>query len=148
MRLKVLFYFLILISFSVFANNSNDTVLQELNAFNDKFNQAVAEKDMAGFLSLYSAEALWIAPASPPVEGHGEPRATLQMIIDNDGQLSHTVDKLIISDDGDQAVMIGSANVYVEKAGIDATGTYLFVLERKNQNWQIITDMWHQHAKQ
>lgn len=118
----------------------------ELNAFNDHFNQLVTEKDMEGFLSLYSENTLWIAPATPPVNGHGEPRETFQFIIDKDGKLTHTVDKLFVSDDGSQAVMIGTAEILVEKVGMDATGTYLFVLERDGNGWKIVTDMWHQHS--
>lgn len=148
MRSIIFLISLLLLSTSAFPNSSNKTAEEELHAFNDKFNQLVVQKDMDGFLSLYSNQVLWIAPASPPVEGHSEPRSTFQMLIDNDGELTHTIDKLTVSKDGDHAVMIGEANVVLEKIGVTALGTYLFVLERKDQKWMIMTDMWHQHTKE
>jgi ketosteroid isomerase-like protein len=119
---------------------------QELNQFNDRFNQVTDQRDLNGFLDLYSKQVLWIAPDVPPVEGHGEPTSTFQFISQMDGHLSHTVDQLFIAKDGSQAVMIGTAIVKVEKAGMDLTGTYLFVIERQNGDLKIVTDMWHQHA--
>ena len=129
------------------AQESNKEIRKELHAFNDRFNEVVVERDMAGFLDLYSENIWWIAPATPPVVGHGEPRATFQFIIQNNGELTHTIDKLTLSDDGSQAVMIGTAIVKVAAVGLDTDGTYLFVLKRENGVWKIQTDMWHQHTK-
>jgi hypothetical protein len=44
--------------------------------------------------------------------------------------------------------VIGSVEAVVEGAGMDATGTYLFVLEPDDDGWAIVTDMWHQHIAQ
>jgi hypothetical protein len=44
--------------------------------------------------------------------------------------------------------VIGSVEAVVEGAGMDATGTYLFVLEPDDDGWEIVTDMWHQHIAQ
>lgn len=118
----------------------------ELNAFNDRFNKLVIDKDIEGLLSLYSKNTLWIAPAKRPVKGQSEPRATFQFLIDNNGELTHTVDQLFVSDDGSQAVMIGTAEILVEQVEMKATGTYLFVLKPDGNNWKIATDMWHQHS--
>lgn len=126
---------------------ANASVLQDLEAVNDQFNAAAAAYDMEKFLSLYSKSALWIAPATPPVAGHDEPRAMFQFLADNQGTLTHTVDQLFVSQDGTLAVMIGTADVLMESAEIDADGTYLFVLERDGENWQIAADMWHQHRE-
>ncbi|MEP1521171.1 hypothetical protein [Ascidiaceihabitans sp.] len=51
-----------------------------------------------------------------------------------------------MSKDETLAVMIGSVEAVVESVGMDATGTYLFVLEPKDEGWDIVTDMWHQHV--
>lgn len=124
------------------------SVEKELIAFNDRFNEVVENKDMDGFLDLYSKKVWWIAPATPPVIGHTEPTKTFQFITTNQGVLTHTIDKLSVSKDGTQAVMIGTAIVKVSKVGLDVDGTYLFVLEKENGVWKIQTDMWHQHTKQ
>ncbi|TBR43794.1 DUF4440 domain-containing protein [Marinomonas agarivorans] len=142
--MRVLFIMALLISGVVTAQTK---VEKELVAFNDRFNEVVANKDMKGFLDLYSKKVWWIAPATPPVVGHGEPTQTFQFIIANQGELTHTIDKLSISQDGTQAVMIGTAIVKVDKVGLDTDGTYLFVLEKENGAWKIQTDMWHQHTK-
>jgi hypothetical protein len=42
--------------------------------------------------------------------------------------------------------MIGTAIAKVEEVGLDATGTYLFVMKKVNGDWKILTDMWHQHT--
>lgn len=147
MRFLTIFCVFIFITAPVFADSKHDHLTKELHSFNDKFNQFVADRDMDSFLSLYSKEVLWIAPAKPPVKGHGEPRATLQFVKDQDGQITHTIDKLMIADDGTQAVMIGSVIAKAKKIGMDATGTYLFVLKRESKECKIVTDMWHQHAE-
>ena len=136
----------IIMSSSLSADGKTNNIDAEMAAFNDRFNQVVADKDIEGFLSLYAEDTLWIAPATPPVVGHGEPRALFQFIIEKEGSLTHTVDTLFISDDETQVVMIGTADVLVEQAGMDVDGTYLFVLERHEDSWIILTDMWHQHT--
>ena len=59
---------------------------------------------------------------------------------------SHKFDQLFASDDNTQAVMIGSYDLDVEKAGVTAQGTYLFVMERDGDGWNIVADMFNQHA--
>jgi ketosteroid isomerase-like protein len=134
-------------SVTAFAKDTNAVLTKELQAFNDRFNEIVVEKDMDAFLSLYSKEVLWVAPATAPVVGHGEPRNTFQFITSKKGELVHTIDKLMVSDDGTQAVMIGTAFVKVKEVGLDVDGTYLFVMKKEQSEWKIFTDMWHQHTK-
>ena len=120
---------------------------KSLAAFNEKFNANSAGHDVEGLLSLYTPDALWIAPGERPVAGYDAPRETFSFVTENKGFLSHTVDHLHISDDASQAVMIGEAVIKVDAAGMDATGTYLFVLKRDKDSWKIVTDMFHQHTK-
>lgn len=129
------------------AEGPYEATFEELNALNDRFNEAAASYDLEAFLSLYDDETLWIAPATPPVAGHDAPSQTFQFLADNQGKLTHDVDKLFVSDDGTLAVMIGTADVLVESQGMDVEGTYLFVLERQDEGWKIVTDMWHQHQE-
>ena len=128
-----------------FADGHQTDLEAELNAWNDRFNELAASWDVDGIVSLYDEDALWIAPKSRPAPGPETARQTFTFAVENEGSLVHTVDELIISDDGSQAVMIGDAIVKVEKQGLDFTGTYLFVLEREGDDWQIMTDMFNQH---
>ena len=44
--------------------------------------------------------------------------------------------------------MIGEADILVERAELDAMGTYLFVLERYGEDWKIVVDMFNQYAEE
>lgn len=132
---------------TVSAVHNIESTRASLIAFNDKFNDISANHDTEGLLSLYTPDALWIAPGVRPAAGYDEPRKTFSFLSENKGVLTHTVDHLHISEDGTQATMIGEAVIQVEAAGLDATGTYLFVLKRTNNEWKIVTDMFHQHTE-
>ena len=127
------------------ARNTDGAHSRSLHDLNDAFNKAAADYDMQAFLSLYAPDVLWIAQSEPPTSGHAEPIKTFQFLMRNKGRLSHTIDHLFVSADGGMAVMIGRADVVVAEAGMDAEGTYLFVLRRNGEGWKIVADMWHQH---
>jgi ketosteroid isomerase-like protein len=131
------------------ADDASDAIHADLVAFNDRFNTYAATYDIDGMMSLYDADTLWIEPGKPPAEGRdGVPRQTFTFLSENQGHLSHTVDRLFVSGDGSQAVMIGEADVLVESAGLDITGTYLFVLERDGETWEIVADMFNYHDEE
>ena len=119
---------------------------QDLSAYNDRYNEIVAEYDLEAFLELYGDAPLWIAPGQPPVAGLDVPAGTFGFIIENEGVFSHSFDQFFASQDGTQAVMIGGYDLDVEKAGVTAQGTYLFVMERTGDGWRIVADMFNQHA--
>jgi len=78
--------------------------------------------------------------------GHDAPRGTFGFLIQNNGILTHTVDKLVISEDRKLAAMLGTAIIKVEKTGLDATGTYSFVMKRLDSGkWTVLSDMFHQN---
>ena len=122
---------------------ANDSLLQ----FNDRFNQSAAAGDAEALVGLYDEQSLWIEQGKAVAQGLAEPRKLFEFVTNNQGEVSHTVDHLYIADDESLAVMIGSVDAKVEKANLDATGTYLFVLRPDGQSWKIVTDMWHQHIK-
>lgn len=119
---------------------------QELVAFNDSFNSFAADYDVDGIVSLYDADALWIAPRTPPADGPETARQTFSFLVANQGSITHSIDHLFISDDGSQATMIWDAVIFVEKAGLDFTWTYQFVMEKQDDTWKIVSDMFNQHT--
>ncbi|WP_299632669.1 nuclear transport factor 2 family protein [uncultured Roseobacter sp.] len=119
---------------------------QEFTAYNERYNEIIATYDLEAFIDLYDDAPLWIAPDKEPVAGLDVPRGTFGFIIENEGRLTHSFDELIVSDDGTQAVMIGRYEADIEKVGVKAQGTYLFVLERDGEAWNIVVDMFNQHA--
>lgn len=145
MRITTLIAALALSATTAFADGHQAEIEAELNAFNDQFNAYAAAYDVDGLVSLYDEDSLWIAPKSRPTPAQEMARNTFSFAVANQGSLVHTVDQLIISDDGSQAVMIGDTIVKVEKQNLDFTGTYLFVLEKEEDGWQITTDMFNQH---
>ena len=74
------------------------------------------------------------------------PRKVFTMLTEHNGSLHHTVDTLIVADDGSQAVMIGGVKASLGDAGPAFDGTYLFVLERRGDGWKIVADMFHQYG--
>lgn len=119
----------------------------ELHELNDKFNEAVSNQDADGILKLYADDTIWIEQGKPATRGLQQPRELFEFVTANKGEVTHTVDTLFISDDGTLAVMIGSVVAKMETVGMDATGTYLYVLKPTDDGWKVVTDMWHQHAK-
>ncbi|MBT0957882.1 DUF4440 domain-containing protein [Alphaproteobacteria bacterium KMM 3653] len=122
---------------------------ESLMAFNDRFNELAAAHDAAGLIALYDEDAFWIAPATRPAQGRdGVPRQTINFMSENKGDLSHTIEDLFISDDGTQAVMKGLTRAAVESQGFQLEGSYVYVLERENEDdeWQIVLDMFSNYA--
>jgi ketosteroid isomerase-like protein len=121
-------------------------IITNLNAFNDRFNKSVVAGDAADLIDLYAEDTLWIEQGKPATQGLEEPRKLFDFVTSNKGKVTHTIDNLFVADDASLAVMIGSVDAKMEKVGLDATGTYLFVLRPDGGSWKIVTDMWHQHT--
>ncbi|KIC41108.1 hypothetical protein RA27_10730 [Ruegeria sp. ANG-R] len=122
---------------------------ESLIEFNERFNELAASHDAAGLIALYDEDAFWIAPATRPAQGRdGVPRQTITFMSENKGELSHTIEDLFISDDGTQAVMKGVTKAAVESQGFQLEGSYIYVLERENEDgpWQIVLDMFSNYA--
>ncbi|GAA0410418.1 hypothetical protein GCM10009133_18700 [Cocleimonas flava] len=134
------------VSVASFAMGKQSTSVASLNAFNDHFNASVIAGDADALVNMYDDKALWIEQGKPVAQGLEEPRKLFNFITSNKGQVNHTIDNLFVSEDSSLAVMIGSVEAKLEKIGMDATGTYLFVLRPDGKTWKIVTDMWHQHA--
>ncbi|MBT8154670.1 nuclear transport factor 2 family protein [Epibacterium ulvae] len=125
---------------------ADDIRMAEFEAYNDRYNEIIANYDLEAFMNLYNDSPLWIEPDKAPIAGLEVPGGTFGFIVQNEGALTHTFDELKISDDGSQAVMIGTYALDIEKVGAKAEGTYLFVLERNGDSWDIVVDMFNQHA--
>lgn len=122
-----------------------------LVAFNDAFNAHAAALDIEEMMSLYDEDALWIAPQTPPAKGRdGVPRETFTFLVENRGEITHTIEHLFVSDDGTQAVMIGDAVGSVASQGVAFEGTYHFTLERDDaeDDWQIVADMFNNYPQE
>lgn len=133
------------LSFAVLADVRDDAK-SSLNQLNDTFNTEAAEYDAQGLLDLYSDSPVWIEQGKPVTVGIEGPRALFEFVTANKGKVTHTIDRLFVSEDATLAVMIGSVEAKIQSKGMDATGTYLFVLEPGDADWEIVVDMWHQHA--
>ncbi len=127
---------------------ADEDAASNLNAVNDRFNEAAAAHDAQGLIELYANDTLWIAQGAPVTQGLEGPRQLFEFVTANKGDVTHTIDHLFVSEDATLAVMIGSVDAVIESQGMDATGTYLFVLKPEDDGWEIVTDMWHQHAQQ
>eukprot|EP00752_Nemacystus_decipiens_P005254 g4768.t1 len=118
-----------------------------LIAFNDRFNELTAALDVPSLVALYDEDSLWIDQENPPIPGPEGVLTNFGFLAANNGSNIHTVDRLIISEDGSQAIMIGEADILVENQGLDFTGTYQFVLVRDGDDWKIMVDMFNIHSE-
>lgn len=146
MRTPLVLCLLAASSVAPFAAGKQSSAIDSLQALNARFNQSVLAANADDLVNLYADDALWIEQGKPAVQGLDAPRQLFEFVTSNQGQLKHTVDTLFVADDASLAVMIGSAEAKVESIGMDATGTYLFVLRPDGSSWKIATDMWHQHV--
>ncbi|WP_282095308.1 YybH family protein [Epibacterium ulvae] len=117
----------------------------ELNAVNDAFNTGIVEKDVKGLIDLYGPDVMWIAPGTPMnLNGLAEAEQLFSFVTGNDGDVTHDIDHLFISDDETLAVMIGDVIAKVPSIGVDGAGTYLYVMDKIDGEWKIVGDMWNQ----
>ncbi|MFC3121857.1 YybH family protein [Agaribacter flavus] len=144
MRLAKLFFLLVFASSSSMASTKQE-VIQSLHDFNDLFNEYTVSKNVEGLVNLYADDTLWIEQNKPAVQGKEPVRQTFAFLASKNAVNDHHIDKLVVSDDGSLAVMVGTAIVKVEEFNLDTTGTFLFVLKPHKGSWKIVTDMWHQH---
>lgn len=132
---------------SVSAATASDDAIKELQAYNDRYNEIVQAPDVEAFVALYNDNPLWIAPAEPPVAGLEVPRGALQFLAENGGILTHSADHVLVSKDGSLAVLIGQYDVEIAKLGHEAAGTYLFILQHNDDEWDIVVDMFNEHDR-
>ncbi|MCV0429206.1 MAG: nuclear transport factor 2 family protein [Roseibium sp.] len=147
MRYFIVMVMLGLLTVPSIADEKHDRAIKDLTGLNDRFNAAAAVGNADALVDLYSEDTIWIAPATPPVQGLEEPRKLFEFVTSNNGSVTHTIDHLFVSEDATLAVMIGSVDARIESAGMEAEGTYLFVLEPEAGDWKIVTDMWQQHKE-
>lgn len=131
----------------VFADNTTITPDKGLLEYNERYNAIAADYDMDAFVALYNANPLWVAPGKEPVAGLEVPRNTFGFLAKNNGKLTHTADHTFVSKDGSQAVLMGRYDINVESKGVKGAGTYLFVMKRNGTEWDIVVDMYNQHAQ-
>lgn len=123
------------------AGDTADTApFHDINA---QFNAAAAAGDLDTMLSLYADGTIWIAPNAPKAQGLDAPRSTYGFVFGNNATLSHTLDDIIVSDDGSLAVMIGDFDFAAPSLNLADTGTYLFVLAPQDGDWKIVADMFN-----
>lgn len=148
MRFILALAMLILSASLSFADGAGGNAVDSLTAVNERFNEAAATHNAEALVKLYDKDTLWIAQGAPVSQGLKGPRELFEFVTSNKGRVVHTIDHLFVSDDASLAVMIGSVEAVIESKGMDATGTYLFVLKPEDDGWEIVTDMWHQHTQQ
>ena len=119
----------------------------DLNAFIDRFNELSAPLDVESLVALYDVDSLWIDSENPPIPGREGALSTFGFLEANNGSFAQTVDRVIISDDGNQAVVIGEADVRQDGQGLGFTATVQYVLVRGCDDWKIVVDMFNMHAE-
>lgn len=112
---------------------------EEISELNSIFNEAFVKKNTDELMGRYDKKLLLLPPNTPMVEGSDAMKNLYKYVISNDIKLTHTVEKIIFSDDYSQATVIGRYETKGQK--FSDSGKYLFLLKRKNNSWIIAVDM-------
>jgi len=118
---------------------------QRIEALQDKWVQAVADRDVDTIVNLYAEDAWFLPSGSPPLQGHEEIRAWWVETLDDPPFESLTFGPVDIrfSAQGDLAVDVGSSRSVVlndqgEKR--EQKGKYLVVWEKIDGEWKVVAD--------
>lgn len=124
------------------------TVRSEIEAINDRFEQALLAQDAAALATIYSEDAVAMPPGTPRVEG----RAAIEaMFTDWFAQMAPsesftlTTDQVVLAESGEVAYEIGTyqtSGTSPEGEPYESTGKYLGVWENVNGEWKIAADSW------
>lgn len=145
MRVLLKFAFFAAASLPAFAEET----MHDLDAVNDAFNAGIATQNVSGLMELYGEEVMWIAPGTPmTLKGREEAEKLFTFMTSHKAEVTHDLDHSFVSDDGTLAVMIGDVFAKAEAIGVDAAGTYLYVLNKEAGDWKIVADMWNQHTQE
>ncbi|MGH7543360.1 MAG: YybH family protein [Gemmatimonadota bacterium] len=128
------------------------SVRTEIEAMDDRFEQAFLAEDAATVASLYAEDAIALPPGAPRAEG----RAAIQSLFGSWFEMvpapegfTLTTDDLQVAGSGDIAYEVGtytSRGTSPEGESYDETGKYLVVWRNVDGQWMIARDVWNGDA--
>lgn len=127
------------------ASENEKQTRDDLESFNQRFNQIVSKYDADSFVKLYKTDSWLIAPEAKPSADPDELRKMIGFLSKKGYSMAHTIDRVLISEDLSQAILIGEAEATNDAHPARAVGTYLFVMQKVDSEWKIAIDMFNQY---
>ena len=124
------------------------TVKAEIEAIDDRFEQALLAEDAATIATFYAEDAIALPPDAPRAEGPAAIQGVFASWFEQvppSESFTLTTDDLQLSESGDIAYEVGTyTSRGTSPAGetYDETGKYLVVWKNMNGQWKIARDMW------
>lgn len=122
-----------------------DSVRDTLKAAEQQWAKLYNAKDAAGLASLYSADALRLAPDASRMHGRKAIQAQLQKEFD-DGLHNFKFQVTDTGHDGNLAWLVGNfaVNYRTEQGSGTATGNYISVYRKESDGvWRMLIDTWN-----
>ncbi|MGH7563132.1 MAG: YybH family protein [Gemmatimonadota bacterium] len=124
------------------------TVRSEIEAINDRFEQALIAHDAAAIGTFYTDDAVALPAGAPRTEG----RAAIESMfagwfaqVPAPEVFTLTTDEVVLAESGEIAYEIGtyqSSGTAPSGETYDETGKYLVVWENVNGEWKLAADSW------
>jgi ketosteroid isomerase-like protein len=108
-------------------------IRDEVEAFDEAYEKAVANQDATAVAGLYSQDAFFLAPNAPLAKGPDAIRAVVQGLIDAGAQ-SLELETLALEEAGDMIVEVGRYTLGLQPPGaarVTDVGKYLQVFKRQ-----------------
>ncbi|HKY60731.1 MAG TPA: SgcJ/EcaC family oxidoreductase [Gemmatimonadota bacterium] len=128
------------------------SVQAEIEAIDDRFEQALLAGDAATLATFYTDDAIALPPGAPRAEG----RAAIQELfaswfaeVPAPEGFTLTTDDLRVAESGDIAYEVGtytSRGTSPEGEAYDETGKYLVVWKNVDGEWKVDRDIWNGDA--
>ncbi|MGH7572669.1 MAG: YybH family protein, partial [Gemmatimonadota bacterium] len=128
------------------------TVRSEIEAINDRFEQALMAHDAATIASFYTDDAVALPAGAPRAEGAAAIEAMFAEWFAQapaPESFTLTTDDLVLAESGDLAYEIGTVQIRGTSAAgetYDDPGKYLVVWESVNGEWKLAADTWSSDA--
>lgn len=125
-----------------------ESVRQNIETSNDRFEQAVLAGDSDALAGLYTADGVVLGPFMPRAEGTESVRSFWSGMMEEGPptDITLTTDDVTVAESGDIAYEIGSydiAGTTPEGTAWQEQGKYLVIWENENGEWKIAADIWN-----
>ena len=122
----------------------------EIDAVAKAYHDAVADKDTAAILALYTEDAKFLPPHGEPCDGRAEIQAWMDQMFEM-GASSLDLEPVEIKEGGDLTVEYGRYTLGMEPEGAEASadvGKYIVVHERQDDDsTKIVLDIFNSNQE-
>jgi uncharacterized protein (TIGR02246 family) len=116
-------------------------VRSAIEGTNAQFVKAANSGDTARVASLYTEDAVLLAPNAPMMRGRQEIKAFFDGMVQQMGLPELQLNTKQVEENGDTAWEVG---VYTMKLqGVSDEGKYIVVWKRHGDDWQLAADIWN-----